>query len=142
MISAEKIDPPMLAEKIADLCLSARAENCLYSLNIETVAQLVAKSAQDLRRAKNFGLKSLREVEAALSEFGLKLSDDHHGPCACDACRLQRRIAKLNTENVRLKKELADMRRSRDAIRRHLVQVLAAGASKFDGPVGSARTSV
>ena len=51
---------------IRSLNLSVRAWNGVRSLNIETVADLLARSEEDLLRVRNFGVRSLREIKTAL----------------------------------------------------------------------------
>jgi len=58
---------------VADLKLSARAENCLYSENIMTVRELVRLSEGDLLAIRSFGKKSVAEVKQKLSYLGLSL---------------------------------------------------------------------
>ena len=59
---------------IEDLDLSVRSYNCLKRANINTVAELVAKSEDEMMKVRNLGRKSLEEVLAKLSELGLSLS--------------------------------------------------------------------
>jgi len=58
---------------ISDMDLSVRASNCLESARIETVAQLVQMSDQDLLKLRSFGRTSLREVKRKLQDLGLDL---------------------------------------------------------------------
>jgi DNA-directed RNA polymerase subunit alpha len=58
---------------LADLDLSVRASNCLESARIDTVAQLVVQSDQDLLKLRSFGRTSLREVKRKLLDLGLEL---------------------------------------------------------------------
>ena len=55
------------------LDFSVRTWNCLWSVGIQTVGELVEKSAGDIRRIKNCGRRSLTEIEERLSEVGLTL---------------------------------------------------------------------
>ena len=55
------------------LDFSIRTWNCLYSEGIKTVGELAGKKASDLVKLKNFGRKSLTEIEERLSEVGLTL---------------------------------------------------------------------
>ncbi|WP_456399249.1 DNA-directed RNA polymerase subunit alpha [Mesoaciditoga sp.] len=59
--------------KIDELELSVRSLNCLKRDKIETVGDLLRRSEKDLLRIRNFGNKSLREVNEKLKAFGLKL---------------------------------------------------------------------
>jgi len=64
-----KLDMPL-----AQLGLSARAMNCLRSINVETVGDLIKHSVDDLLQIRNFGKGSLNEVESKLAELGLSLA--------------------------------------------------------------------
>jgi DNA-directed RNA polymerase subunit alpha len=72
----EKVDEE-LAEKlktpIQELELSVRASNCLESVKVETVGQLVAMTEADLLKIRSFGKTSLREVKRKLADIGLSL---------------------------------------------------------------------
>lgn len=59
--------------RIEELALSVRAKKCMTRLNIVTIGQLVAKSADDLLECKNFGVTSLKEIREKLANFNLKL---------------------------------------------------------------------
>ncbi len=58
---------------IEELNLSVRAYNCLKKKGINTVGELVRLKREDLMSLKNFGKKSLEEVEKVLSSLGLSL---------------------------------------------------------------------
>jgi DNA-directed RNA polymerase subunit alpha len=62
-----------LATPIAELELSVRAANCLREAEIRTIGDLVQKSPQDLLKYRNFGKKSLVEIEELLQGMGLSL---------------------------------------------------------------------
>ena len=53
-----------------------RTYNCLKKANIQTVADLVQTSEEELMNIRNFGRKSLVEVQEKLSQFGYTLSGD------------------------------------------------------------------
>ncbi len=53
--------------------LTFRTQNCLNNAGIKLIGQLVQKSASELLDLKNFGRKSLREIEKILTEMGLTL---------------------------------------------------------------------
>jgi DNA-directed RNA polymerase alpha subunit len=59
---------------ISALHLSARTYNALSNDGIETVADLVQYSHQDLLSLRNFGRRSLYEVEAALAGHSAALA--------------------------------------------------------------------
>ena len=65
---ANKLNTP-----IQELELSVRASNCLESVEIETVGQLVAMSESDLLKIRSFGKTSLREIKRKLADIGLSL---------------------------------------------------------------------
>lgn len=68
-------------EKVLDLTideldLSVRSFNCLKRAGINTVADLIGKSEEDMMRVRNLGRKSLEEVIAKLDSFGFTLKKD------------------------------------------------------------------
>ena len=74
----EKGKEKILEMTIEDLDLSVRSFNCLKRAGINTVGELVNKTADDMMKVRNLGRKSLDEVLAKLKELGLSLreSDD------------------------------------------------------------------
>jgi DNA-directed RNA polymerase alpha subunit len=58
---------------IGNLELSLRPYTCLKRANINTVSDLLQYSADELLLLKNFGKRSLEEVESTLAQLGLKL---------------------------------------------------------------------
>ena len=58
---------------VSELELSVRASNCLESVRIVTVSQLVSRTEQDLLKVRSFGRTSLREVKKKLNDIGLDL---------------------------------------------------------------------
>jgi DNA-directed RNA polymerase alpha subunit len=64
-----------LNESIDNLYFSIRVENVLKLKNIKTVSDLISCTRYDLLRSPNFGKKSLKEVEDALDQHGLWLSN-------------------------------------------------------------------
>ena len=64
---------------VEDLELSVRAFNCLKRANINSIAELLTKSENDLLNIKNFGKKSSDEVIERLQAFGLNLRPDPEG---------------------------------------------------------------
>ncbi len=74
--SAENVDEELamkLLRPVEELELSVRAYNCLKNAKISTIADLVMKTEAELLKTKNFGKKSLEEIEAVLKKQGLKL---------------------------------------------------------------------
>lgn len=68
----------LLKTKLVDLDLSVRALNCLKAADVETLADLVALNKHDLLKFRNFGKKSLTELEELIKSknlsFGMNLS--------------------------------------------------------------------
>lgn len=64
----------LLDRRIDELELSVRTSNCLQSLGVTTIGELVAHSEAELFKAKNFGRKSLKEIKEILADMGLSLS--------------------------------------------------------------------
>lgn len=58
---------------IQELELSVRASNCLESVKVETVRQLVQMTEADLLKIRSFGKTSLREIKRKLADIGLSL---------------------------------------------------------------------
>ena len=66
----------VLARTIDELDLSVRSANCLKNANIHSLRDLVRRSEREMLETKNFGRKSLEEVQEILAEFGLRLGMD------------------------------------------------------------------
>ncbi|MBQ8358391.1 MAG: DNA-directed RNA polymerase subunit alpha, partial [Oscillospiraceae bacterium] len=76
--SADRPDTK-LAMTIDELDLSVRSFNCLKRANINTVADLISKTGEDMRKVRNMGKKSLDEVQKKLEMMGLSLASDDTG---------------------------------------------------------------
>ena len=63
-----------LETSIDDLDFSVRAYNCLKRAGINTVAELINRTPEDMMKVRNLGRKSLEEVLAKLKELGLQLN--------------------------------------------------------------------
>jgi DNA-directed RNA polymerase subunit alpha len=61
---------------VGDLNLSVRARKCLSRLGLVTIGELLSKTADELLSVRNFGVTSLNEVRAKLTEMGLRLRND------------------------------------------------------------------
>lgn len=61
---------------IEELDLSVRAYNCLKRAGINTVADLVHKTYEDMMKVRNLGKRSLDEVKRRLEELGLNFSEE------------------------------------------------------------------
>lgn len=66
----------LLKRKLSDLNLSVRALNCLKAADVETLGQLVEHNKNDLLKFRNFGKKSLTELEALLDSLSLSFGMD------------------------------------------------------------------
>ncbi len=58
---------------ISELELSVRSSNCLKEANIKTIVDLVRKTEEELLNFRNFGKKSLTEIDEILKAMGLGL---------------------------------------------------------------------
>lgn len=72
-VTASTSGSPDLDLPIEELDLSERPRNCLKRAQVNTVAELVQKTEEDLLAITNFGQKSLDEVLIKLDERGLAL---------------------------------------------------------------------
>jgi len=66
----------MLKQKLVDLDLSVRALNCLKAAEVETLGQLVSYQRNDLLKFRNFGKKSLTELDEKLESMNLTFGMD------------------------------------------------------------------
>jgi len=66
----------VLKTPLEDLDLSVRAFNCLKAAQINSLSELVQYEQEDLMKFRNFGQKSLSEIEQVLSERGLHFGMD------------------------------------------------------------------
>lgn len=66
----------LLKTKLVDLDLSVRALNCLKSAEVETLAELVSFNRNDLLKFRNFGKKSLVELDEKLESLNLSFGMD------------------------------------------------------------------
>jgi DNA-directed RNA polymerase subunit alpha len=82
MVEEEKIDEEvlrirnLLKMRVDELELSVRSSNCLHAANIITLEDLVRKTEQEMLKYRNFGRKSLNELNGILSELGLSFGMD------------------------------------------------------------------
>ena len=63
---------------IEELDLSVRSFNCLKRANINTVADLISKTEDEMMKVRNLGRKSLEEVIGKLEAMGLSLADEEN----------------------------------------------------------------
>ena len=66
----------LLKTKLADMDLSVRALNCLKSAEVETLGELVVFNKTDLLKFRNFGKKSLTELDDFLASLNLSFGMD------------------------------------------------------------------
>ena len=70
------LEAAVLEKPLEELDLSVRARNCLESINVATLGDLVKITEPELLKLRNFGKTSLREIKKKLLEFNLKLGMD------------------------------------------------------------------
>ncbi|MCU0430440.1 MAG: DNA-directed RNA polymerase subunit alpha [Cytophagaceae bacterium] len=66
----------LLKTSIADLDLSVRAYNCLKAADIKTLGDLASLDISDMMKFRNFGKKSLAELEQLVADKGLTFGMD------------------------------------------------------------------
>ena len=66
----------LLLTKLSDMGLSVRAYNCLKAADIDTFADLVSYSRAELMKFRNFGRKSLNEIELLVEKMDLSFGMD------------------------------------------------------------------
>lgn len=62
----------LLKTRLADMDLSVRALNCLKAADVDTLGELVTYHRNDLLKFRNFGRKSLEELDQVLADLGLQ----------------------------------------------------------------------
>jgi DNA-directed RNA polymerase subunit alpha len=80
-LPAAEVEGQCRRARIRDLCgrplesmeLSVRAMNCLLHLGVSSIGELVQLNVKQLMGVRNFGVKSLHEIEESLGELGLGL---------------------------------------------------------------------
>ena len=65
-----------LEKSVEELELSVRSSNCLRAAEIKTIGDLVVKSESEMLKYRNFGRKSLKEIQDLLAEMGLTFGMD------------------------------------------------------------------
>jgi DNA-directed RNA polymerase subunit alpha len=66
----------LLKTKLVDMDLSVRALNCLKAADVETLGELVTFNRNDLLKFRNFGKKSLTELDDLLQNMNLSFGMD------------------------------------------------------------------
>jgi len=65
----------LLETPVEDLDLPIRASNCVRAAKIKTLGELINYTVEELAEHRNFGQKSISQVEQVLEEMGLKLKN-------------------------------------------------------------------
>lgn len=66
----------LLLTKLSDMGLSVRAYNCLKAADIDTFADLVSYSRNEVMKFRNFGKKSLNEIDQLVEKMKLQFGMD------------------------------------------------------------------
>jgi len=66
----------LLDKSVDELELSVRSSNCLRAAEIKSIGDLVQKSEPEMLKYRNFGRKSLKEIQDILGEMGLAFGMD------------------------------------------------------------------
>lgn len=66
----------LLKTRVDELELSVRSSNCLRAANIQALSDLVSKTESEMLKYRNFGRKSLNELNAILDELNLSFGMD------------------------------------------------------------------
>jgi len=66
----------LLGTRVDELELSVRSSNCLRAANIQTLEALVQRTEAEMLKYRNFGRKSLTELNSILNELGLQFGMD------------------------------------------------------------------
>src|SRR5207244_2676288 len=66
----------VLNKPVSELNLSVRARKCMNRLGINSMGDLIQRTADELLESKNFGMTSLNEVREKLRQLGLTLRGD------------------------------------------------------------------
>ncbi len=69
----------LLGKSLEDFDLSVRTANCLKNASIQTLRDLVSRSEKDILEIKNFGKKSLEELQELLARLGLSFGMNASG---------------------------------------------------------------
>lgn len=83
-------------DAIDELDLSIRSHNCLKRAGIITIADLIAKTEEDLIKVRNLGRRSLEEVLAVIFAHGFSIKDDPEEPVIY---KFGSRVAEANIRN-------------------------------------------
>lgn len=70
----------VMSAPVEALAFSARTSGCLEHAGITTIGQLANTKAEELFKMRNFGRKSLTEIQEELERLGLKMKEDDNKP--------------------------------------------------------------
>ena len=76
LIQIDGLARRQLEKSVEELELSVRSSNCLRAAEIKTIGDLVVKSESEMLKYRNFGRKSLKEIQDLLAEMGLSFGMD------------------------------------------------------------------
>ena len=79
IIEQENLSPQeqaMLNKPVTELNLSVRSRKCMARLGINSIGALLQRTPDELLASRNFGVTSLNEIRAKLTEVELKLRND------------------------------------------------------------------
>jgi DNA-directed RNA polymerase subunit alpha len=66
----------MLEKSVDELELSVRSSNCLRAAEIRSIGDLVQKTEGEMLKYRNFGRKSLKEIQDILSDMSMHFGMD------------------------------------------------------------------
>lgn len=75
-VEEEEEEDQVLNTKIEDIYLNLRAYNCLNRAGVETVGDIIEHTREELLEIKNFGKKSLEDVEEKIHGLGLNFKGE------------------------------------------------------------------
>ena len=85
---------------VTDFELSVRSRNCLKSMGLDNLGDLLKVTEQELLRYKNFGETSLREVKVILAQKGLRLGQMVEDQSAKHAAGIQLDAEESDTDSA------------------------------------------
>lgn len=83
-------------DAIEELDFTVRTHNCLKRAGINTIADLQAKTEEDLKKVRNLGRRSFEEVLAVMFANGFRIKDDPEEPVEY---KFSSRVAETNIRN-------------------------------------------
>lgn len=69
-------DPAILTKEINEMELTVRASNCLKSIGIKSIGELIGFSEEELYATRRIGHKSINQIKEELAKLGLSLKDE------------------------------------------------------------------